>query len=42
MSLKDMASGQQELLTHEEAMERIISAVRAQEGQSPILDKGVK
>ncbi len=42
VSLKDMASGQQELLTHEEAMERIISAVRAQEGQSPILDKGVK
>ncbi len=42
VSLKDMASGQQELLTHEEAMERIISAVRGQEGQSPILDKGVK
>ncbi len=42
VSLKDMASGQQELLTHEEAMERIISAVRVQEGQSPILDKGVK
>ena len=42
VSLKDMASGQQELLTHEEAMERIVSAVRGQEGQSPILDKGVK
>ena len=42
VSLKDMASGQQELLTHEEAMERIVSAVRGQEGQPPILDKGVK
>ena len=42
VSLKNMASGQQELLTHEEAMERIVSAVRGQEGQSPILDKGVK
>jgi histidyl-tRNA synthetase len=36
VSLKDMASGQQQLLTREEAADRILSAVAEKYGEKPI------
>lgn len=40
VSLKDMRSGEQELLPTGEAAEQIIAAISAGDGETPILDKG--
>jgi len=40
VSLKDMRSGEQELLPTGEAVDRIIAAINASDDETPILDKG--
>ena len=40
VSLKDMRSGEQELLPTAEAVDKIVAAATAKSGETPILDKG--
>ena len=40
VSLKDMRSGEQELIPTAEAVEKIVAAITAKSGETPILDKG--
>ena len=40
VSLKNMRSGEQELIPTDQAVDKIIAAIGVNDGETPILDKG--